>query len=55
MEDKAQEKLNNDVNAGRGVAQNANTDSNSDSNKNTTLNQVDEIERLDERARKAGN
>lgn len=55
MEDQAREKLNSDVNAGRGVVENTNVDTNSNSDKNTTLNQEDEKERLDERARKAGN
>lgn len=50
MEDKVEEKPNNKVNAGRGIVEN----SNSDSSKNTTLNQEDDNDRPDERARKAG-
>jgi len=50
MEDKLEEKPNNQVNAGRGVVKNTN----SDSSKNTTLNQEDEKDRPDDRARKAG-
>ena len=51
MEDQVEEKPINEVNAGRGVVEN----SNNGTNRNTTLNQEDEKDRLDERARKAGN
>ena len=50
MEDQVEEKTNNKVNAGRGIVEK----SNSDSSKNTTLNQEDDNDRPDERARKAG-
>ncbi len=50
MEDQVEEKTNNKVNAGRGIVEK----SNSDSSKNTTLNQEDDNDRPDDRARKAG-
>ncbi len=56
MENQAEEKPNNRVNAGRGIVETENTDS----NKNTTLNQEDnndctnDNDRPDDRARKAG-
>ena len=50
MEDQVEEKTNSKVDAGRGIVEN----SNSDSNKNTTLNQEDDNDRPDDRARKAG-
>lgn len=50
MEDQIEEKTCDVVNAGRGIAQTKNLDS----NKNTTLNQEDENDRADDRARKAG-
>ena len=50
MEDQVEEKTNNKVNAGRGIVEK----SKSDSSKKTTLNQEDDNDRPDDRARKAG-
>ena len=50
MEDQIEENSENKINAGRGVVK----EQNSNSNKNTTLNQEDDKDRLDDRARKAG-
>ncbi len=50
MEDQADEKSEDRINAGRGVVKNQNTDS----KENTTIDQEDNIERPDDRARKAG-
>ncbi|MFK7814941.1 MAG: hypothetical protein AB8B92_01255 [Gammaproteobacteria bacterium] len=50
MEDQVEEESEDRINAGRGVVK----DQNSDSNKNTTIDQEDNVERPDDRARKAG-
>ncbi len=50
MEDQIDKKPNDRVNAGRGIVETTNPKS----EKNTTLNQEDENERTDDRARKAG-
>jgi hypothetical protein len=50
MEDQVEEKSEDRINAGRGVVKEQNTDS----NKNTTIDQEDNNERADDRARKAG-
>ena len=50
MDEQREEKPINRVNAGRGVVEKPS----SDSNKNTTLNQEDDNDRPDDRARKAG-
>ncbi|MGH1537907.1 MAG: hypothetical protein ACRBDX_07650 [Gammaproteobacteria bacterium] len=50
MDEQIEKKPNNRVNAGRGIVEN----SNSESEENTTLNQEDDLERPDDRARKAG-
>ena len=50
MEDQTEDNSQGQIDAGRGVAKNHN----SDSNKNTTKNQADDSERPDDRARKAG-
>lgn len=50
MEDQVEEKDSKKVNAGRGIVENSNTDS----SKNITLNQEDDSDRPDDRARKAG-
>ncbi len=50
MEEQIEENSKDRVNAGRGVVKKQD----SNSNKNTTLNQEDDKDRLDDRARKAG-
>ncbi len=50
MEDSTKANSKEQIDAGRGVAK----QNNSDSKNNTTQNQIDEDERLDDRARKAG-
>ncbi len=50
MEDSTKDISKDQLDAGRGVAK----DNNSNSNNNTTKNHIDEDERLDDRARKAG-
>lgn len=50
MEDQVEEESEDRINAGRGVVK----EQNSDSNKNTTIDQEDNVERPDDRARKAG-
>lgn len=50
MEEQIEKKPNNKVNAGRGVVEN----SSNEQDKNTTLDQEDDNERPDDRARKAG-
>jgi hypothetical protein len=50
MENQSEEKSEDRINAGRGVVK----DQNNDSKNNTTIDQEDNNERADDRARKAG-
>lgn len=50
MEDQVEEKSEDRINAGRGIVKDRSTDS----NKNTTVDQEDNADRADDRARKAG-
>ena len=50
MEDKLEENIKEKLNAGRGIVKKSNLNS----NKNTTLDQEDDNDRADDRARKAG-
>lgn len=50
MDDQTEDNSKEQIDAGRGVVK----DQNPDSSKNTTVNQADESERPDDRARKAG-
>ena len=50
MEEQREENSQGRIDAGRGVVKNQNNDS----NKNTTRNQEDDLDRPDDRARKAG-